>query len=163
MTDINIDKNVYLLGAGFSKEIGLPLQDDFLLVAKEVYFKNPEKYKHFKTVFDYQDELSKMRKFLNYPLLNLEHLFNLIEMNSFYSKGGDVTKIKEDFTKLICDVLIDRTPNPFTHDSSEFSKIDSRFFKYLSFLGLFIKDDKYELQTHQDTIISFNYVCDEFR
>lgn len=157
MTDINIDKNVYLLGAGFSKEIGLPLQDDFLLVAKEVYFKNPEKYKHFKTVFDYQDELSKMRKFLNYPLLNLEHLFNLIEMNSFYSKGGDVTKIKEDFTKLICDVLIDRTPNPFTHDSSEFSKIDSRFFKYLSFLGLFIKDDKYELQTHQDTIISFNY------
>jgi hypothetical protein len=35
----NNDKNVYLIGAGFSKEIGLPLQDEFLMVAKEVFFK----------------------------------------------------------------------------------------------------------------------------
>ena len=46
MSKINTDKNVYLLGAGFSKEIGLPLQDDFLLVAKEVFFKNPDLYGH---------------------------------------------------------------------------------------------------------------------
>ena len=87
MPDINTDKNVYLLGAGFSKEIGLPLQDDFLLVAKEVFFKNPNLYGHFERVFNYQDKLSKMCKFLNYPLLNLEHLFNLIEMDIFYSKS----------------------------------------------------------------------------
>ena len=48
MPDINIDKNVYLLGAGFSKEVGLPLQDDFLLVAKEVYFNNRQKLTIFK-------------------------------------------------------------------------------------------------------------------
>ncbi|MCD6197374.1 MAG: hypothetical protein J7K15_02205 [Deltaproteobacteria bacterium] len=98
MTEINTDKNIYLLGAGFTKEIGLPLQDDFLLVAKEVFFKNPSVYKHFERVFDYQDKLSKMRQFLNYPLLNLEHLFNLIEMDIFYSRSRSVYKIKNDFT-----------------------------------------------------------------
>ena len=157
MTDINTDKNVYLLGAGFSKEIGLPLQDDFLLVAKEVFFKNPDLYKHFERVFNYQDKLSKMRQFLNYPLLNLEHLFNLIEMDNFYSKSQSVAEIKEDFIKLICDVIIDKTPNPFTHDDSGHLSLDNSFNDYLFFLSLFIKNDEYKLETHQDTIISFNY------
>ena len=97
MPDFNTDKNVYLLGAGFSKEIGLPLQDDFLLVAKEVYFKNPKMYNHFEKVFDYQNNLTKMKQFLNYPLLNLEHLFNLIEMHMFYSNSQEIANIKTDF------------------------------------------------------------------
>ncbi|MBI4838658.1 MAG: hypothetical protein HY806_05855 [Nitrospirae bacterium] len=67
ITEFNNDKNVYILGAGFSKELGLPLQDDFLLVAKEVYFKDPSQYNHFKRVFDYQNSLSKMKNFLSYP------------------------------------------------------------------------------------------------
>lgn len=157
MTDINTDKNVYLLGAGFSKEIGLPLQDDFLLVAKEVFFKNPGLYQHFERVFNYQDKLSKMRQFLNYPLLNLEHLFNLIEMDIFYSKSQSVSKIKKDFTQLICDVLIDKTPNPFTHDNSGHLVVKNNFNNYSSFLSLFIKNDKNRLETYHDTIISFNY------
>ena len=33
MSALNTDKNVYILGAGFSKELGLPLQDDFILIA----------------------------------------------------------------------------------------------------------------------------------
>ena len=157
MANFNTDKNVYLLGAGFSKEVGLPLQDDFLLVAKEVYFKNRSQYKHFEKVFEYQDNLSKMRKFLNYPLLNLEHLFNLIEMDNFYSKSQRVAKIKKDFTQLICDVLIDKTPNPFTHDKSGHLIIDGIFGNHVSFLSLFIKNDVGRLETYQDTIISFNY------
>ena len=61
MPDINTDKNVYLLGAGFSKEVGLPLQDDFLLVAKEVYLNNRHKFNHFQRVFEYQNTLTKMK------------------------------------------------------------------------------------------------------
>ncbi|MBN1905224.1 MAG: SIR2 family protein [Deltaproteobacteria bacterium] len=154
----NNDKNVYLLGAGFSKEIGLPLQDDFLLVAKEVFFKRTGQYKHFQRVFEYQDKLTKMKKYLNYPLLNLEHLFNLIEMDFFYSQDSAILQIKNDFTRLICDVLIDRTPCPFYHDASGHLRIDdSKFQTYLSFISLFIKDDKHKVVMHDDTIISFNY------
>lgn len=157
MTNTNTDKNVYLLGAGFSKEIGLPLQDDFLLVAKEVYFKDTSRYRHFKRVFEYQDKLSKMRQFLNYPLLNLEHLFNLIEMDIFYSKSTKVKKIKDDFAKLICDVLVDKTPCPFTHNRSGSLVQDQKYKNYISFMSLFIEKDKHQLSTHKDTIISFNY------
>lgn len=157
MSNINTDKNVYLLGAGFSKKIGLPLQDDFLLVAKEVYFKDTSRYKHFERVFGYQDKLSKMRQFLNYPLLNLEHLFNLIEMDIFYSKSTEAEKIKDDFIKLICDVLADKTISPFTRDRSGHLTYDQNYDKYISFMSLFIENDEDQLNTHKDTIISFNY------
>jgi hypothetical protein len=155
---INSDKNVYVLGAGFSKEAGLPLQDDFLLIAKEVYFKNPSQYKHFDRVFEYQDKLTRMKKYLNYPLLNLEHLFNLMEMDIFYSEDPSLVKIKTDFTKLICDVLIDRTPCPFCHNNAgNLYSDDSKFHNYLSFISLFIRDDKHGVILYDDSIISFNY------
>jgi hypothetical protein len=157
MADFNTDKNVYILGAGFSKEIGLPLQDDFLLIAKEVYFKDTTMFDHFNTVFEYQNKLARMRQFLNYPLLNLEQLFNLIEMDIFYSKDPEKEKIKDNFIKLICDVLIDKTPCPFKHDSEGHLRTDDSFSKYLPFIGLFIKNDIPNLEVRDDTIISLNY------
>lgn len=151
-SNTDTDKNVYILGAGFSKEAGLPLQDDFLLVAKEVYFKNTVKYKHFDSVFKYQDDLSKMRKFLNYPLLNLEALFNLIEMDSFYSDNGKSKEIKEDFTKLVCDVIIEKSQNPFFHDHNGHLSIHTSIYdNYLKFIELISP------QNQTDSIISFNY------
>lgn len=157
MPNENMDKNVYILGAGFSKEIGLPLQDDFLLLAKEVYFRNPDKYRHFKNVFDYQDKLSKMRQFLSYPLLNLEHLFNIMEMDIFYSKSEETANIKKDFVKLISDVLMEQTPSPFYHDKEGKLRTVSTYNNYLQFLKLLIDNDEFQVVPHNDTIISFNY------
>ena len=157
MTDFNNDKNVYLIGAGFSKEIGLPLQDDFLLVAKEVFFRNPKLFNHFERVFEYQDKLTKMKKYLNYPLLNLEHLFNIIEMDILYSGSELVRNIKNDFIRLICDVLIEKTPCPFAHNQEGRLNMDRSFHYYVPFIQLLIKDDKENLEVHGDTIITFNY------
>jgi hypothetical protein len=157
MPELNNDKNVYLLGAGFSKEVGLPLQDDFLLVAKEVYFKNPALFKHFEKVFEYQDKLTKMKKYLNYPLLNLEHLFNLIEMDIFYSASDESAEIKSDFTRLVCDVLTDKTPCPLLHDQNRQPAVNKIYDPYVKFINLLIKNDRRMLEMYDDTIISFNY------
>jgi hypothetical protein len=157
MPQINIDKNVYLLGAGFSKEIGIPLQDEFLLVAQEVFFKDTNLYRHFENVFNYKNKLTIMKNYLNYPLLNLEQLFNLIEMDIFYSNKSKLKNIKNDFIKLICDVIIDKTPNPFSHDSEGHLQINDDYSQYLSFIRLFIKDVRPKLSLYDDTIISFNY------
>lgn len=155
------DKNVYILGAGFSKELGLPLQDDFLLVAKEVFFRDPKRYNYFENVFRYQDKLSKMRKFLNYPLLNLEQLFNLVEMDKFYSGDEEsISKIKNDFVKLINDTLLELTPNPFLSEPNANLKIDTRYWHYQRFLKMFFKespDFKFVINPFNDTIISLNY------
>ncbi len=159
----NNDKNVYILGAGFSKELGLPLQEDFLLVAKEVYFRDPEKYKHFQSVFNYQDSLSKMKNVLSYPLFNLEHLFNLLEMDIYYSeqdsrKKSDREMLKAAFLNLVTDVLIELTINPFYHDRDGALGFKEEYSNYLKFLELFIKEDKGTfINIHQDTVISFNY------
>jgi len=157
MPEFNNDKNVYLLGAGFSSEVGLPLQDDFLLVAKEVFFKNPSLFEHFEKVFEYQDKLTKMKKYLNYPLLNLEHLFSLIEMDFFYSNSDKLAEIKSNFTRLVCDVLTDKTPCPFLHNQSGQLGMNSAFDSYLTFISLLLKDDSYKLEAYDDTVISFNY------
>lgn len=157
MPEENNDKNVYILGAGFSKELGVPLQDEFLLAAREVYFSNPSVYNNFERVFEYQDKLSKMKNYLSYPLLNLEHLFNLIEMDIFYSGSTNVKKIKDDFTKLICDVLVDKTPYPFDNDYRGQFRQNDIYDNYVSFVRLFIKSSRYGLSLYEDTIISFNY------
>jgi hypothetical protein len=98
-----------------------------------------------------------MKKYLNYPLLNLEHLFNLIEMDIFYSKSNKAKNIKNDFIRLICDVLTEKTPYPFTHNSSGHLSMNYNYKNYFNFLRLFIKDDKSGLKLYDDTIISFNY------
>ena len=157
MSDINIDKNVYLLGAGFSKEIGLPLQDEFLLIAQEVFFKNPKLFKHFERVFEYRDKLTRMKKYLSYPLLNLEQLFNLIEMDIFYSNDESIENVKRDFIKLVCDVIIDKTPNPFINNESGRLQNNPIYDLYIYFIKLLINNDKYKLKLYNDTIISFNY------
>ena len=157
MPNDKMDKNVYILGAGFSKEIGLPLQDDFLLLAKEVYFRHPQKYQHFNAVFDYQDKLSKMRQFLSYPLLNLEHLFNIMEMDIFYSKNQETVRIKNDFVNLIKDVLMELTPSPFYHDDGGSLRTLKLYENYLLFLKLLIQNDEFQVVPHNDTIITFNY------
>ncbi len=157
MPELNNDKNVYLIGAGLSKEIGLPLQDDFLLVAREVFFRDPTLFKHFERVFDYQDKLTKMKKYLNYPLLNLEHLFNLFEMDVFYSNSPELADIKNDFIRLVCDVLIAKTPCPFYLHEDGHLRMDNRFQAYVSFISILVKDYQDDLIMHGDTVISFNY------
>jgi|GEM_PF-3535337 len=157
MSQIDTDKNVYLLGAGFSRHLGLPLQDDFLFMAKEVFFKNPKRYAKFEKVFDYQNQLSKMLLFLNYPLTNLEHLFNLIEMDKFYSGKGELTEIRDAFIQLICDVLIEKTPSPIELRSQDnLVRRNPQLGRYLGFLRLLIKEEA-PIATFNDTIISFNY------
>ncbi len=168
-----MDKNVYILGAGFSKGLGLPLQDELLLFAKTVFFKDNDKFEHFKSVFTYQDKLSKMRKYLNYPLWNLEQLFNLVEMNNFYSKEGELSEIKKNFIQLIVDTILECTPDPFDTDTSLAKnklnlkytdrslakfELNPKYNDYLNFLNMFIEENENSgIKLHNDTIISFNY------
>ncbi len=155
---MNTDKNVYILGAGFSKELGLPLQDEFLLFAKEVYFSDTKRYSHFQVVFEYQDRIAKMRKFLSYPLMNLEHLFNLIEMDIFYSNREEIVRIREAFVQLICDVLKATQPPPFFVERNNILSASPKYSPYLDFLTLFLpKIVDGAVQSTSDSIISFNY------
>lgn len=162
--DQETDKNVYIIGAGFSKELGLPLQNDFLQCAREIYFTDTGKYDHFKRVFEYRDELSKLRNYLSIDLLNLESLFNLLEMHVFYSDSPKYKGLRDDYVELIRDVLVAKmlpvvkyTKIPGGEDPS----VPNQFRNYLTFLELFIAvnplGDGKSFDIRHDTIISLNY------
>ncbi len=153
------DKNVYILGAGFSKELGLPVQDEFLLKAQDVYFSNPSSYKHFENISQFRNELSKMRDYLSYPLLNLENLFNLLEMRLFYSSDSKLEECKDNFIQMIIDVLKNLSPNPISHNDNGDLQIDhgNRYSLYLNFLKTFLKKRDSAIEVYPDTIITFNY------
>jgi hypothetical protein len=97
---------VYILGAGFSAHLGLPVMNNFLIKSKDMYFECPSKYKYFANVFETIKDLSITKNFYETDLFNIEEILSIIEMNS-HLKGQ---KIKEHFLRYIKDVIDYYTP-----------------------------------------------------
>src|ERR1700690_671546 len=80
------DHNVFILGAGFSKDAGAPLIHDFLDRAREFYDDpdsslDPVERKQFDLVFKFKREVAKAREKFQIDLDNIEQLFGLVEMS----------------------------------------------------------------------------------
>lgn len=101
-----MDKVTYILGAGFSAPLGLPVMSNFLIKSKDLYFQDTEKYKHFKTVFSAIQELSISKNYYDTNLFNIEEILSILEMESFL----EGRRLKKDFTKYIIDTIDYYTP-----------------------------------------------------
>ncbi|MGE0910490.1 hypothetical protein ACQGRJ_09880 [Bacillus atrophaeus] len=101
-----MEKIVYVLGAGFSAPLGLPVMSNFILRAKDIYFSNEERYKHFKEVFDLLNNMSVIKNFFNTDLYNIEEILSILEMNEYINENGEF----ERFKKFIVDVIEFTTP-----------------------------------------------------
>lgn len=102
-----MEKVVYILGAGFSAPLGLPVMNNFLVKSKDMYYENQIKYKHFGNVFDTIKDLSITKNFYDTDLFNIEEILSIIEMNG-HLKGQ---KIKQHFLEYIKDVIEYYTPS----------------------------------------------------
>ncbi len=79
------DRNVFILGAGFSEPAGAPLIWDFLEQSRKFLnlgnrHLSPLDQRHFKVVFDFKAEMAKSREKIKIDLDNIESLFGLVEM-----------------------------------------------------------------------------------
>ena len=74
------EKIVYLLGAGFSAPLGLPIMSDFLVKSKDMFFDDPVKYRQFEQVFKTIEELSIIKNFFSSDLFNIEEILSILEM-----------------------------------------------------------------------------------
>ncbi len=114
-----MQKTVYILGAGFSKPLGLPIMSDFIDMARDLYATNPEKYKHFSNVFNIiRTELAWIGTAYEINLNNIEEVLSVLEMMRYFDK----TKEKEffEYTQFIKDVINSYT-RPFRiHPEVEF-------------------------------------------
>jgi len=100
-----IDRNVYILGAGFSKNAGVPLMKEFMQQARWLFYKpdsplSEEEKKRFANVFDYLQKLSSASAKCNIDIENIEHIFSLLEIDLLH-EGGSLEDVYNDFLYLI--------------------------------------------------------------
>jgi hypothetical protein len=80
------DRNVYILGAGFSAPAGAPVIYTFLERSRE-FLNNPPReltpdgLAHFKRVFEFKERIAKAREKISVDLDNIEDLFGVVEMS----------------------------------------------------------------------------------
>jgi len=131
---------VYFLGAGFSVPAGLPVISNFLFKAKDQYFRDPEKYKHFKEVFDYIDSLSKAKNYTKIDLFNIEEIFSIADIHELLGlkQKKKLEQFIKDVVKYYTPEYIDpRQDNPIAVNAALtvfLGKKSSLYAKYVSFV-----------------------------
>lgn len=100
------ERVVYVLGAGFSAPLGLPVVSNFLEKARDQYAREQDKFVHFKSVFNRINQLARVRSAYHSPLHNIEEVLSLVEMQDAL-QGKRSTKPLQRF---ICDVIEYYTP-----------------------------------------------------
>ena len=103
-----MEKVVYLLGAGFSQPLGLPVMRDFLFRSKDLYFRDPEKYDHFKYILNTIRGMHSAKSYYDVDLLNIEEILSILEMADMVKGGRNRAK---RFSRYISDVIESLTPD----------------------------------------------------
>lgn len=100
--------NVFLLGAGFSKSMGLPLLGDFIDRSKDIFytpeFKDNDFYSHFSNVFDFRKEIAVVTDKFQFDLDNIETLLGYLEMYEMTNLSPKAKK--NDVAQLIRHTLV---------------------------------------------------------
>lgn len=100
-----MERVVYILGAGFSAPLGLPLMWNFLVKAKDMHSADPEKYRHFERIFNQINSMGVAKSYYEADLFNIEEILSILEMRERVA-GGDA----QPFVEFICDVVQHFTP-----------------------------------------------------
>jgi hypothetical protein len=183
MPDNNKDHNVYILGAGFSKDAGAPLVHNFLDVARE-FFDDPDsaldqqEREHFEQVFKFKREIAKAREKFRIDLDNIEQLFGLVEMSQ--RLGSEPPATRDATVYLIAKTLQLALANTSRRPRVRISQVrgyegEASFVRYLdrdtygndeletdiyTHFALLLSgkyDDQRKLASRSNTVITFNY------
>jgi hypothetical protein len=180
------DRNVYLLGAGFSADAGAPVIHDFLDRSR-VLLDDPSseldkvEREHYLKVFEFRRKMAQAREKVRIDLDDIEQLFGLVEMSLRF--GDEPRETRNSTVYLIAKTLqlaveVGQTRRgryslPVPVGSAEripdyFKKASTmapdgielqRIDEYDYFIGLICGafDDPYKRRNRKDTIITFNY------
>jgi hypothetical protein len=102
------DRNVFILGAGFSAHAGAPLIRDFLDKSREL-MENPSsglepfERAHFSRVFRFRREMAQAREKVMIDLDDIEELFGLVEMSQ--RLGGNTRETRSSTVYMIAKTL----------------------------------------------------------
>jgi len=146
----NRDKNVYILGAGFSTLAGAPVMDTFIDKAKRYAYMsnsplNEDLTADFLAVLDYLEKLSAVRHTIKIDLDNIEELFGILEMESGIDEKLETTR------KQLIYMIIGTLELSIYDFVTDREGINASKNNYKDFISMIRKSD------YKDTIITFNY------
>jgi SIR2-like domain len=111
------ERVVYVLGAGFSAPLGLPLASNFVARSREMYRASPERYAHFEAVFEAIPRLAVATDAPASGDPDIEELLAAVERRELV----EGPRLKQSFVRYVCDVVRDLTPPGLAGDSSRAS------------------------------------------
>jgi hypothetical protein len=100
------DKVIYVLGAGFSAPLGIPVMSNFLVKSKDMYFADPNRYGYFEKVLKRIQSMSVTKNYYRADLFNIEEILSISEMASFVQGHA----FRDEFISYIKDVIAYYTP-----------------------------------------------------
>lgn len=177
-----LDRNVFILGAGFSRDAGAPLIHDFLDRSRE-FFDDPQREldtderKQFSEVFTFKREVAKAREKFRIDLDNIEELFGLVEMS--HRLGAVPVTTRDATVYLIAKTLqlsVTHSTRPRVRfilnsgsearslDMEDVMRVDANhgifetdIYTQFALLVRGAYDDPRRLSARASTVISFNY------
>ncbi|MDP8239670.1 MAG: hypothetical protein P9X24_11325 [Candidatus Hatepunaea meridiana] len=106
-------KVVYILGAGFSAPLGVPVMSNFIRKSKDIYKSNPKEYGYFEEVYDEINKMGITLNYMNHDLDNIENVLSFLEMKSKLENNNKSITL---FRSFIANVV-----NSFTPDFGRFT------------------------------------------
>ncbi len=131
-----MEKIVYILGAGFSAPLGLPVMRNFLEKSKDQYFAFPEKYAHFKSIFE--RELKQVHIASDHyqtNVFNIEDILSILEFRARLDDSEEGAKRLGDFVKYLKDVITFYTPIADLWSNPNHLFPESKWNEYIRFVA----------------------------
>lgn len=100
---------LYILGAGFSASLGLPVMSNFIAKSKDMYAMDSTSYAHFSDIYKDINRLSRAKLYMNCDLHNIEEVLSILEMESFIHGAKSEEPVKP-FQRFIEGVVKYYTP-----------------------------------------------------
>ena len=83
-----MERVVYILGAGFSAPLGLPVMGNFLSMSRDMFYgTDGDRYRHFNKVFERIGQMHVSKGFFNVDLTNIEEVLSILEMETSMEGG----------------------------------------------------------------------------
>ncbi len=176
-TKLAREKIVYLLGAGFSAPLGLPVMKEFYGKSHELRRQRPNEFKYFDQVFEFVRRTGEVSGYYkSTDVLNIEQTLSMLDMVDQL----DGVKLRETITRYISDVISASTPSisPRVYQiNSAMDRIfwEDRWYPYAAFISAIFhirfkridpvdgQPTKYEFEAHEPlpqndySVITLNY------
>jgi len=121
-----ISNVVYVLGAGFSAPLNIPVMSNFIEKAKNLYENDTSKYKHIKQVLDkIRSRLAYVALYYNSNLDNIEEVLSILETERYVGKAPETDL--NNYIKFIVDVI--RYYTPALNGFSKYERISKGSYK----------------------------------